>query len=317
VGNIPEKLVGVIKKIRQPIDKGLDKIVAWLGAMLKKIAGAITGENDKRTIQEKERDVKLAKSDAQAILNNTGAKPKDILASLPGIKTKYKLTTIALENLGNNEYDILVKINPVDKTEKKTVKGGVEIPPNLIVGIYIKFEGQIWKVRSIDLEYVIVSHATNVNDTKKFVVEKFVENFKNGQFPSPTDKEIKDLEAIDPNWKNKIIGNPQVTGTPGHAEQMNAIAEKYAKQTTVKFVYLDRQYRTITVMAGNKLTNQRRPDVVVEHMSGRLDVIEVRSKTDDPRDLTQRNLEVMQGLPKSMQGSVTVSNIPGVTYPGK
>lgn len=41
LGNIPDKLVGIIKKIRQPIDKGLDKIVAWLGNMLKKAAGAV------------------------------------------------------------------------------------------------------------------------------------------------------------------------------------------------------------------------------------------------------------------------------------
>lgn len=41
LGNIPEKVVGIVKKIRQPIDKGLDKIVAWLGNMLKKAASAI------------------------------------------------------------------------------------------------------------------------------------------------------------------------------------------------------------------------------------------------------------------------------------
>lgn len=41
LGNIPEKIVGIIKKIRQPIDKGLDKIVAWLGGLLKKIGGSI------------------------------------------------------------------------------------------------------------------------------------------------------------------------------------------------------------------------------------------------------------------------------------
>ena len=34
LGGIPDKLVGIVKKIRQPIDKGLDKIVAWLGKML-------------------------------------------------------------------------------------------------------------------------------------------------------------------------------------------------------------------------------------------------------------------------------------------
>ena len=34
LGGIPDKLVGIVKKIRQPIDKGLDKIVDWLGKML-------------------------------------------------------------------------------------------------------------------------------------------------------------------------------------------------------------------------------------------------------------------------------------------
>lgn len=43
LGNIPEKVVGIIKKIRQPIDKGLDKIVGWLGNMLKKLVGAVKG----------------------------------------------------------------------------------------------------------------------------------------------------------------------------------------------------------------------------------------------------------------------------------
>ncbi|GAB3573336.1 eCIS core domain-containing protein [Hymenobacter daeguensis] len=42
LGNVPDKLVGIVKRIRQPIDKGLDKIVAWLGAMLKKAGNAIS-----------------------------------------------------------------------------------------------------------------------------------------------------------------------------------------------------------------------------------------------------------------------------------
>jgi hypothetical protein len=40
LGGIPDKLVGIVKKIRAPIDKGLDKIVAWLGKMLEKVVGA-------------------------------------------------------------------------------------------------------------------------------------------------------------------------------------------------------------------------------------------------------------------------------------
>jgi hypothetical protein len=41
LGNIPQKIVAIIKKIRQPIDKALDKIVAWLGNLLKKIGAAV------------------------------------------------------------------------------------------------------------------------------------------------------------------------------------------------------------------------------------------------------------------------------------
>jgi len=39
LGGIPAKLVAIVKKIRAPIDKALDKIVAWLGKMLDKLVG--------------------------------------------------------------------------------------------------------------------------------------------------------------------------------------------------------------------------------------------------------------------------------------
>jgi hypothetical protein len=41
LGAVPDKLAAIIKKIRQPIDKGLDKIVAWLGKMLDKVAAGV------------------------------------------------------------------------------------------------------------------------------------------------------------------------------------------------------------------------------------------------------------------------------------
>ncbi len=46
LGDIPAKITGIIKKIREPIDKGLDKIVTWLGNMLKKLGAAIIGKKD-------------------------------------------------------------------------------------------------------------------------------------------------------------------------------------------------------------------------------------------------------------------------------
>lgn len=41
IGGIPNKIVGIINRIRKPIDKGLDRIVGWLGKMLKKVIGGI------------------------------------------------------------------------------------------------------------------------------------------------------------------------------------------------------------------------------------------------------------------------------------
>lgn len=43
LGGIPAKITGIIRRIRQPIDRGLDKIVGWLGGMLKKMGGAVRG----------------------------------------------------------------------------------------------------------------------------------------------------------------------------------------------------------------------------------------------------------------------------------
>ena len=115
LGNVPEKVVGIIKKLRQPIDKGLDKIVAWLGSLLNKLKG----KNDKRTIQDQERDVDLAKTDAQRLLDDSNLEIEDVPKGFPAIKSKYKLTAISLEDLGNGEYDVLVDINPRKKTNKK------------------------------------------------------------------------------------------------------------------------------------------------------------------------------------------------------
>ena len=42
LGNVPNKLVAIVKKIRKPIDAGLDKIVTWLGNLLKKVKTAVS-----------------------------------------------------------------------------------------------------------------------------------------------------------------------------------------------------------------------------------------------------------------------------------
>lgn len=92
LGNVPDKLVGIIKRIRQPIDKGLDKIVAWLGEMLKKLGG----KNDARTEEQKKQDKLKAIGEAEKMLAAEGFEERLIRSKLVPIKSKYKLLTLDL-----------------------------------------------------------------------------------------------------------------------------------------------------------------------------------------------------------------------------
>ncbi len=74
-----------------------------------------------------------------------------------------------------------------------------------------------------------------------------------------------------------------------------------AKSGRYERVYLNRAYSTTT---GVRTTPRRLPDVLGVRKTGRVDAIEVPSRTDDPRKLIERNLEAMNQLPDDMQGDV-------------
>ncbi|UWX56721.1 DUF4157 domain-containing protein [Chlorobaculum sp. MV4-Y] len=109
LGGIPAKLVGIVWKIRKPIDKGLDKIVAWLGKMLGKLKAAVTEWWKSRkpfTTRKGERhEVYYSGSDNKAIPMVASNDPKPIankldeftgkLDSLPADKKGHASTLIA------------------------------------------------------------------------------------------------------------------------------------------------------------------------------------------------------------------------------
>ncbi|MGC8774144.1 MAG: eCIS core domain-containing protein [Chlorobaculum sp.] len=113
IGGIPAKLVGIVRKIRQPIDKGLDKIVAWLGKMLKKMVGAVTGAirgKDTRTPEQKQRDLDRAVRELRpkvADYIKKGPSSIRLRLKLQAWKREYRLTSL---NLQGNQ--IVATINP-------------------------------------------------------------------------------------------------------------------------------------------------------------------------------------------------------------
>jgi hypothetical protein len=109
LGNIPRKIVGIIQKIREPIDRGLDKIVGWLGILLNRVRGTI---NDRRTTQEKERDVRAAVTKVSQIGNVANHDRRAVEMQLPAIKREFKLTRISLFPGDNGMVNVKAEINP-------------------------------------------------------------------------------------------------------------------------------------------------------------------------------------------------------------
>jgi hypothetical protein len=75
-------------------------------------------------------------------------------------------------------------------------------------------------------------------------------------------------------------------------------------------VYLNRAYSTTT---GIRTTPRRLPDVIGIRKNGRVDAIEVPSKTDDWDWLVRRNREAMGQLPDHMEGEILLRFIKQTT----
>lgn len=165
IGGIPKKLVGIVKKIRKPIDKGLDKIVAWLGKMLKKMVGGNrpVSEDAKKGLEALDR---LTGSYAER-----GASREEMSVAVDGIRRQYNFKYIKIEQKnGFWEYDY--KINPQGKKKgpkpKTTTNAAETLVPN---GSWIK------NLKSGSYERVtkprnIIIRVDGVTTTVNFMTEK-------------------------------------------------------------------------------------------------------------------------------------------------
>lgn len=111
LGNIPEKIVGIVKKIRQPIDKGLDKIVAWLGTTLRNLTSRVLGADPTAPPQQR---LDKGVADAQAVVNRFAGKRVGAIVLRPllaAIRIRYQLTSLEVIPDGTR-WVVLGKVNP-------------------------------------------------------------------------------------------------------------------------------------------------------------------------------------------------------------
>jgi hypothetical protein len=125
LGKVADKVMGVIKKIRAPIDKALDALIAWVVNMAKKLFAKVFGRpDDKRTDAEKQADLNKAIAEAEALQSQPEATDPEVRNGLKAIKSKYKMTALDLvvdtsdKTAGTETVHVAGEINP-----KKSGKG--------------------------------------------------------------------------------------------------------------------------------------------------------------------------------------------------
>jgi hypothetical protein len=110
LGKVADKVMGVLNKVRAPIDKALDRLVAWVVAQAKKLFAKAFGKKDKKD------DFAEAFKAARAAVDQGSRdkkKPDQIAAMLGPIRSKYKFKKLDLRQSAE-KVEVVAEINPVE-----------------------------------------------------------------------------------------------------------------------------------------------------------------------------------------------------------
>jgi len=101
LGGIAKKIQDIIKKIRKPIDKAVDKIITWIVKKAKKLLGK--GKNTRAGNLSPKEKKKRAKTDfMKKVRAQKGLAKPGMLKLLSSLKTKYKLKKAQITGKVNN-----------------------------------------------------------------------------------------------------------------------------------------------------------------------------------------------------------------------
>jgi hypothetical protein len=125
LGNIADKIMPVIEKIRAPIDKALDWLVNWIVTAAKTLFGKVTGKKDDRTEDQKKADLDKAMSEAEALRAKPHATEADIRQGLPAIKSRYNMASLELvvesQDSATETVHFEGEINPKSKSKSTKI----------------------------------------------------------------------------------------------------------------------------------------------------------------------------------------------------
>lgn len=128
LNKVGSKIMGVIQKIRAPIDKAIDGAINWVVSMAKKMFAKAFGKDkkkddksDERTPAQKQADLNKAMAEAKVLQTAAEATSDSVSKGLPKIKSKYKMKKLEVVKDGatglSEKMHVLGEINPVAKSE--------------------------------------------------------------------------------------------------------------------------------------------------------------------------------------------------------
>lgn len=120
LGNITDKIMGVIKKVQAVVDKALDTAINWVITKAKTLFAKLFGKGDKpddRTDAQKKADLDKGISEGDALLADDTLSAADVAKRLPAIQSKYRLSSLRV-----------VTESKSDKSETDHIEGVVNPP---------------------------------------------------------------------------------------------------------------------------------------------------------------------------------------------
>ena len=122
LGGISAAIKKIIGKIQGVVDRGVDKLIAWIAKQVKKVLGTKEGATKK----EKQQDLKGAEKAATDAMKSS-KDSSDLNKKLSAVQRRFNLTKLKIEKVGTPQAELVIKRNPESKLSVANFLGSVRL----------------------------------------------------------------------------------------------------------------------------------------------------------------------------------------------
>lgn len=195
LGKIGEALQNILKKIRDPIDKALDKMILWVKNKAKNFLKSKDDKKHEEIIKKAISDMKqgeVGEKTYDQVRAEKIAKAREIEQTYqPELKDNIKITisfTSPEPDKEDNDIDFTVTIAPNTSSDKDAITGikGTTLPDGLATGVRLKrkSDGKIFTIKQIDEAGKTISLQQGLETTvvRRVALDSFIEKFNNQEY---------------------------------------------------------------------------------------------------------------------------------------